>query len=163
MSIVRHAALVIWELPQNVLGALLLGVTKTIGAAQEVSIEQGRVFVRANGIGISLGHFVFYTDRSTRWYRADPLMKRHEHGHTFQSRWFGPLYLPVIGVPSVMRATYAVAYREVTGQKWRGYYDGYPEKWADRLGGISAEERAAQLARDDGSAERNAARPSPPR
>ena len=49
----------------------------------------------------------------------------------------GPLYLPLVGVPSVLRVIYSVGYREVTGKQWQGYYDGYPEDWADRLGGVS--------------------------
>jgi hypothetical protein len=75
-------------------------------------------------------------------------MHKHELGHRVQSRWLGPLYLPLVGLPSVARAVYAVTYREVTGKRWRGYFDAYPERWADELGGISRAERAAQQASD---------------
>lgn len=44
--------------------------------------------------------------------------------------------LPIIGLPSISRAGYALLYREITGRTWTGYYEGYPEKWADRLGGV---------------------------
>ena len=63
----------------------------------------------------------------------------HEIGHTFQSGWLGPLYLVLVGVPSVARGVYAVAYREWTGRRWRGYFDGWPERQADRLGGVDRE------------------------
>ena len=51
----------------------------------------------------------------------------------------GPLYLPVVGLPSISRAAYALVYREVTGRQWTRYYDGFPEDWADRLGGVQRE------------------------
>jgi len=63
----------------------------------------------------------------------------HELGHTKQSRLLGPLYLPVVGLPSISRAAYALVHREVTGKQWTGYYEGYPENWADRLGGVCRE------------------------
>ena len=47
------------------------------------------------------------------------------------------LYLPVVGLPSISRAGYALVYREVTGRQWTRYYEGFPERWADRLGGVS--------------------------
>lgn len=33
-------------------------------------------------------------------------------------------------------ALYARAYRRRTGRWWPRYFDGYPENWADRLGGV---------------------------
>jgi hypothetical protein len=50
------------------------------------------------------------------------------------------LYLPLVGVGSVSRGLYAVLYRELTGRRWRGYFDGWPESQADRLGGINREQ-----------------------
>jgi hypothetical protein len=84
--------------------------------------------------------FVFWSsETTTRWFHLDSAVRDHEYGHTFQSRWLGPLYLPVVGVPSVLRNVYAVAYREITGERWRGYFDGFPERWADELGGVDRE------------------------
>ncbi len=139
----KLAASLVWELPQCLLGAAVLGVARASGQVCSICWDQGRVFVRTRGIGISLGLFVFWFEEGNRYFRADTLMRRHEHGHTFQSRWLGPLYLLLVGVPSTMRAAYSVAYRELTGRHWTGYFDGYPESWADRLGGISVAERAA--------------------
>lgn len=135
---------ILWELPQNALGALLLGAVTLGKQAQQISREHGRWFVQTPGLGISLGLFVFSSRGGNRWFRPDPLMKRHEYGHTFQSRRLGPLYLPLVGVPSVLRVAYAMAYREITGTKWRGYYAGYPERGADHHGGITPTERAHQ-------------------
>ena len=48
----------------------------------------------------------------------------------------GPLYLPLVGVPSVSRVINSVAYHHLKRKPWTGYYKGYPEDWADRLGGV---------------------------
>ena len=60
----------------------------------------------------------------------------HEYGHSVQSRWFGPLYLLVVGLPSVSRVFYSVYFHRRTGRSWNGYYSGWPEDHADRLGGV---------------------------
>lgn len=54
---------------------------------------------------------------------------KHEYGHCIQSRILGPLYLIVIGLPSIMHAWLCRC-------KNHSYYDFYPEKWADKLAGI---------------------------
>lgn len=136
---------VFWELPQNVLGAALLGVAWASGRLRKVRIERGRIFIECRGFGVSLGLFIFWFHEGNRYFTPDSLMRRHEYGHSFQSRWLGPFYLLAVGVPSVARVLYGVAYREVTGRTWRRYYAGYPENWADRLGGISRTERAQNL------------------
>ena len=142
VSSAKRALLFCWELPQSLLGAVLFAAAKLMGRVRRVTIEHGRVFIESRGLGVSLGWFVFWFSDESRYFDRDPLMKRHEYGHTFQSRWLGPLYLLLVGVPSVARVLYGVAHREITGRRWRGYVDGYTESWADRLGGITAEERA---------------------
>jgi len=97
------------------------------------------------GLAVSLGWFVFWCPPvTTRWFHIDRGVRDHEFGHTFQSRWLGPLYLPLVGLPSTLRNVYGIGYRELTGRRWQGYFDGYPEKWADELGGLDR----AQLKRE---------------
>jgi hypothetical protein len=67
----------------------------------------------------------------------------HEYGHALQSRRYGPLYLALVGVPSVLRAAYAVAHRARTGRRWASYYDAWPEAQADALGGVDRALRPA--------------------
>ena len=57
----------------------------------------------------------------------------HEYGHTYQSAWLGPMYLPVIAMPSLFWANSkrCIRYRS---RKQRSYYSFYPEKWADFIG-----------------------------
>ena len=125
-----------WELPQNVLGAALLGLQAATGRIEAIELDRDRLFVRSKTAAVSLGFFVFWATGETRWFSLDERVKEHEYGHSFQSRMLGPLYLPLVGVPSTMRVVYAIAYRELTGRRWTGYYDGYPANWADRLGAV---------------------------
>lgn len=140
MARLQDIALALWELPQNLLGAATLAVARVTGQVRATERTKGRLFVEVSGFAISLGWFVFWSgETTTRWFHIDGAVRDHEYGHTFQSRWLGPLYLPVVGVPSVLRNVYAVAYREITGERWRGYFDGFPERWADQLGGVDRE------------------------
>lgn len=139
MSIVRFAALLAWELPQNVLGALDLAATVALGRVRGVAYERERLFVEVRGSGaVSLGLFVFWSRDDTPYVRITATNREHEYGHSLQSRLLGPLYLPLVGVPSSARVAYAIAYRRLTGRRWDGYFRGYPEDWADRLAGVDS-------------------------
>lgn len=126
-----------WELPQDVLGALLYASERLRGRILSTRRARDRVVLETTGTAISLGHLVFWSRRSSRWHDLDARNEHHELGHAEQSRLLGPLYLPIVGVPSTARAAYAFAYREATGRKWDGYYRGFPERWADELGGVA--------------------------
>jgi hypothetical protein len=139
---VRQAPLFAWELPQNLLGAANLLVQKGAGNVRGIEHDRGRLMVELVGDGaVSLGYFVFFSTHDNRFVPAGAENRDHELGHSVQSRLLGPLYLPIVGVPSVARVAYAVAYRTVTGKRWGGYYSGWPEKSADRLGGVDASRR----------------------
>jgi hypothetical protein len=132
----KRAALFAWELPQNTLGALELARHALTREIVDLRFERERVMVQTRKTGVSLGLFVFWTSNGNRWHDLDERNRDHEWGHSVQSRWLGPAYLPVVGATSVSRVLYMVAYREITGRKWTGYYSGFPENWADRLGGV---------------------------
>jgi len=132
----RRLAFAIWELPQNALGAANFAISGVLGRVERVARDRGRVMIELrSGAAVSLGAFVFWTRHDNPWVPVGEENRDHEFGHSIQSRLLGPLYLPFVGVPSSARAMYAVAYRVVRGKRWAHYYDGYPESWADRLGG----------------------------
>lgn len=60
----------------------------------------------------------------------------HEMGHWYQSILLGPLYLPVIGLPSVLHALW---FQRLSAGARRSdpnaYYRFYTEAWADAWGG----------------------------
>ena len=77
--------------------------------------------------GISLGTFAFVSSYNAR----RPLIVRHEQeGHTTDSKIWGPLYLLVIGLPSLLWAIF--------GDSRKCYYDFYTERWANNHAGLKA-------------------------
>lgn len=138
----QRIALGAWELPQNLLGAVVLLVQLVRGNVLRVVPQEERIMVELRGIGaVSLGLFVFWTDSDNPFVPVGPENRAHEYGHSLQSRMLGPLYLPIVGVPSQLRVYYAVGHRILTGHRWPHYYDGFPENWADRLGGVDRSRR----------------------
>lgn len=141
MKILIGIVLFIWQLPQCLLGLVLLLLNKTkidydgIKAVDSWAtlIPLSNGFRKERLEGISLGLFIIL-DYRPNWNR----IVVHEYGHVLQSRILGPLYLLVVGLPSILRAIYA---EKVLSKKWDQsrisvwYYSGYPEQWADRLGG----------------------------
>jgi len=135
---------VLWELPQTSLGAAAYLALVAAGQITAQARARGRVFVETRmGLGVSLGHFVFHASSDSPYVPVGPENRDHEYGHAVQSRRFGPLYLPLVGVPSVMRVAYAVAHRHLTGRRWAHYYDGWPEDDADLRGGVDRTLRPA--------------------
>jgi hypothetical protein len=55
---------------------------------------------------------------------------KHEYGHAIQSRILGPLYLIIIGIPSII---WAALYGSIIPRYKNNYYRFYTEKWADKL------------------------------
>jgi hypothetical protein len=136
MSLIRTGLSLAWEAPQTTLGTVMLAAEAARKRILRIEVEDGRLVVESKGTGISLGHIVFWSRENSRWHDLDVRNRAHELGHTKQSKMLGWLYLPMVGVPSISRAAYALLYRELTGKQWARYYEGYPEKWADRLGGV---------------------------
>lgn len=115
--------LYIWQLPQNLLGWLLVRMMSpgTMSRYRDAHVLRSP---RMHG-GISLGCYVVVSSRM-----GDPDLVRHEWGHCLQSRLLGPLYLPVIGLPSLLWAIWWHPGRKV------GYFSFYTERWANLLAGI---------------------------
>lgn len=132
-----------WELPQSLLGHLLLGWLRRRGRVLgEERRPDGRRLVETPATAVSLGAVVFWSrfglDRSHPEAR---LNRAHELGHAVQSRRLGPLYLLTVGVASPARVAYGWWYLRRTGRGWTRYYDAWPEDEADRLGGVVRDPR----------------------
>jgi len=76
--------------------------------------------------GISFGAFIFLCEELDSEY-----YHKHEYGHCLQSLMLGPLYIIIIGIPSICWAGFGKKYREENGLT---YYDFFTEKWANYLG-----------------------------
>lgn len=75
--------------------------------------------------GLSLGLFVFVPGF------GDARLLTHEYGHCLQSLVLGPLYLPVIALPSAVWF-HLPALRRLRQKKGIAYYAFYSERWADK-------------------------------
>ena len=131
----------VWQFPQMALGAVL---AKVLGASKRGIITKDgrkiiyRYFERNNRFskiisGVSLAAFILLPDGND-----DDETVLHEHGHSIQSLYLGWLYLPVIGLPSLFNNLRGrVVYKDWTRvQIELDYYSRYPEKEADKLGGV---------------------------
>ncbi len=95
------------------------------------SLYNGAVVTRwSRGGGVSLGLFVF-AEKCDK--EREKQLISHEYGHCVQSLILGPLYLLVIGLPSVTWATIFSRRRKKGVQE--NYYKFYTEKWAERIAG----------------------------
>lgn len=117
----------IWQLPQFILGIILLlvyrsRVTKVIDYKESIVF-----FVKDLKGGVSLSRFIYLDTK----YEKDALSLKHEYGHFIQSKLLGWFYLVLVGLPSIIRAS---IYNKL-GLDSKSYHNGYPEHWADRLGG----------------------------
>lgn len=135
-NILKEAAKYIWQLPQNLLGLILIAFYRP---ERKHVLENGvevHYATRMKG-GISLGK---YSIVNTCHYRKDvnESLKRdtvrHEAiGHVKQSLMFGPLYLLVIGISSFV---WCSIYGRLVPYTYNGYYKFWTEKWADKLASV---------------------------
>lgn len=128
MTRIYHIMLYVWQLPQNVLGLLVLlwlgGPSRAACATRREDVWYF-YFDRFGG-GVSLGNYVFLATR----YATSSNDINHEWGHARDSRRWGPLYLLAIGLPSALHALWWRHHQD------REYYAFYTERRADRLGGV---------------------------
>jgi hypothetical protein len=131
----------LWQLPQHLLGLLLIqllsakkqSVQKPDGyVVQYWEYEPDNRFSKFLS-GVSLGEYILLPARSVN---ENTIL--HEHGHSKQSLFFGFLYLFVIGIPSVINNLWdRLFHKDWSAEKRKlWYYSRYPEKQADKLGGV---------------------------
>lgn len=84
--------------------------------------------------GLSLGIFIFLSAEFT----DDQLsLCAHEYGHTIQCLFLGPLYWPVIAVPSAVWCHCFAGYRKKHGVSYDALYcERWATAWGKRWGGI---------------------------
>jgi hypothetical protein len=134
MNFVRKIAsvlLFLWQLPQNVLGLLVILIT---GAKR--SHNFGHVWLtQCCDFGVSLGYFIIFGAKDYSVMHTD---YEHECGHCKQSLYLGPLYLPLIGLPSIVFNIYdrLVHRKWPYGDRYDWYYALPWEAWADKLGDV---------------------------
>lgn len=127
MKYIRNLILFIWQLPQHIVALIYFGylvmMCKDLGV--DSRYEQATVIPCVMRGAVTLGNYVFIGLNSE--YKETV---KHELGHTIQSKILGPLYLIVIGIPSI---TYCGLRRMFPSLRKKNYYNFYTEKWANNL------------------------------
>ena len=127
MKYIRNLILFIWQLPQHIVALIYFGylvmMCKDLGV--DSRYKQAIVIPCVIRGAVTLGNYVFVGLNSE--YKETV---KHELGHTIQSKILGPLYLIVIGIPSI---TYCGLRRLFLSLRKKNYYDFYTEKWANNL------------------------------
>lgn len=118
LSVVR-LLLWIWQLPQNL--CALVYMNRPFDRIDFPCRHYRRHGWSSSG-SVTLGEYIFTNAR------VSLAAIRHEYGHIVQSRILGPLYLLVIGLPSIL---HAAVHNSVC--KGKPYNHFYTERWADRL------------------------------
>lgn len=116
----------LWQFPQNILGLCLLLILKG-----ETKHKLGNIrfyYLKKFPGGITLGEYIIIGVN-------DNIVIRHEFGHIKQSRYLGPLYLIIIGIPSIIHA-WLNDYIKCCKKHPEKYYHFYTEKLANKLGGV---------------------------
>lgn len=136
MKYVKSFLLWIWQLPQNLLGLLLVAFLPSMvpieccGTTLFMTHPSLLFFSDRMRGAVTLGRYVILNSGYLTKYRTWD----HERGHSIQSMILGPLYLLVIGIPSLAWA--ALWKYGVIDDRKAAYYDFYTERWANRLGGV---------------------------
>ena len=125
-----------WGIVQNVLGFLLF---LTVLRKRHYLFRTSLVTEWKFPYSASYGMFVFLnreedtSDPKKVLHKWEYDMLVHEYGHSIQSMLLGPLFLPVIAIPSVIWAT-APFFEKLRNRKKLSYHWLYCEKWANAMG-----------------------------
>ena len=129
-----------WGLPQTLLGAAVFIVHKK---DRHFDYNGATATEWKRSDGVSLGKFIFVPEGSRKGdaaqhsnehsIKSDDFLLIHEYGHTIQSLVLGPLYLPVIGIPSFIWSN-VPAFARKRQREQRSYYSFWVERSANWLG-----------------------------
>lgn len=125
-----------WGILQNIVGLVLFLV-----------FIKNRHFVFRTSVvtswkisySLGCGMFIFLNDTEIDKYSQEVNSKMdydllvHEYGHCLQSILLGPLFFPVIAIPSVIWASVPY-FQRLRKKKGLSYYHLYCEKWANKFG-----------------------------
>jgi hypothetical protein len=117
----------LWCFPQELIGSILcelLICDFMCEYKQAVIYETDYFWAR----GVSCGRIIIVKSGCSQ----DRTLIKHEYGHTIQSFYLGWLYLFIVGIPSSLNVIACRIFPKLRS----GYYNRFPENWADRLGGV---------------------------
>lgn len=130
--------LFVWQLPQHLLAIVLAFVYQMI---YDTEIYQNATkpykLLISRGAGLCLGYFIFLDANKPEIFgnqHSVSVLFLHELGHQKQSYILGPLYLFIVGLPSLVLYIWSKFKTFPTFKdKCIWYYSKFPENWADSL------------------------------
>lgn len=124
-----------WGFPQSLLGLIFRLVYRDCKRTE----YRGAVVTHwPKGGSMGVGMYLFLGTGGDEEFKARVLV--HEFGHSVQSMILGPLFLPVMGIPSFLWANLKPC-RKLRKEKGVSYYKFYPERNANRLGELVTKEK----------------------
>lgn len=123
----KKVLLFIWQLPQNILGLLVILFTEA------KYCNKGCWVTTKSRFGVSLGKYIIFGQV------INDLSLKHEQGHQKQSLYLGWLYLLIIGLPSITFNIADILFHKnwKTQDRIKWYYNLPWEHWADKLGNVN--------------------------
>jgi hypothetical protein len=115
--------LILWQLPQCLVGLVMLPFLGKLRLVRYANYCWAFEAENMSG-AISLGCLIFLSKYSAK--KETTIL--HELGHVKQSHILGPIYLFIIGIPSILWAAF--------GDNDKCYYSFYTEKGANQAMGL---------------------------
>jgi hypothetical protein len=137
---VAYIVLFIWQILQNLIGIGFWVYFKIRGDLETIVKNKYSKVYRSKYMsgGISLGAFAFVSNNLAKKETAI----RHEQGHMWDSKVMGPLYLFIVGIPSLLNAAFDFT---------ECYYSFYCERWANQHAGIGVDKNCRLYIKDKGA------------
>ena len=128
MNKLKSSLLWLWQLPQNLCGIIYRSISEDnricVIENDDSRSVGAEVCLQKHKGGVTLGKYIFINQD----YIDKEAVIKHECGHVKQSKILGPLYLLVIGIPSILHAWL----NNYIGCCWKNgeynYYHFYTEK-----------------------------------
>ena len=119
-----------WGFPQSLLGLILCCIHRNCPRSTYRGCIVTHWAIRGS---LGVGMFLFLGC-------DDPQVRVHEFGHAVQSLFLGPLFLPLIGLPSFLWCNLP-AFRRMRKEKGISYYRLYTESTANVMGAWATGEK----------------------
>lgn len=126
-----------WGILQNILGFAVFALNRK---RRHFYYKGAVITVWEKTFCMGIGMFIFLNEPRAKdagqnfiVQESFERLKVHEYGHTIQSLLLGPLFLPVIGIPSCLWANLP-GLKRYRKKHQISYYSFYTEKWANHLG-----------------------------
>lgn len=124
-----------WGFPQSLLGLIFRLIYRD---CKRTEYRNTVVTHWPKGGSMGVGMYLFLGTGGDDEHKAQVLV--HEFGHSVQSLILGPLFLPIMGIPSFLWANLKPC-RRLRKEKGVSYYKFYPEQNANWLGWLVTREK----------------------